>query len=265
MAQFTPSDLRKQILTMAYTGQSVHIGCAFSMVELSTVLYQDYFDAELFRKNDMNRHHICLSKGHGVMAFYTALSQYGIIGQADLDNYFKDGTLLTGLADAHVPGIEISGGSLGQGITVALGLALGKKLAKTSSRIFCVVGDGEMNEGSVWESLLIASHHKLSNFIVIVDANGFQAMGKNEDVLALGEIGKKFESFGYETLTCDGHSLEDLRSSLKTLSSSQSDKPKALVAKTIKGKGVSFMENDNIWHYTRLTEDTYRKALEELK
>ncbi len=258
------NDLRKTILRMAYNAKSVHIGCSFSLVEIVHVLYSHFVDTKKLLALDPDRDYVCLSKGHGVMAIYSALYALGMIKDDEIENYFSDGSSLTGLADSHVPGIEVSGGSLGQGITVATGIAISKKIDKAPSKIFCIVGDGELNEGSAWESIMIAAHQKLSNFILIVDANSFQAMGRCESVLNMESFKAKFEAFNFETIECDGHDVEALSKALTTLTTSNSNKPKALIARTVKGKGVSFMADDNIWHYTRLTEETYKKALSEL-
>lgn len=259
------SQIRKTILRMAYNAKSVHIGCSFSLVEIVHVLYSKFVDISKLKAFDSDRDYVCLSKGHGVMAIYSCLYGLGMIREDEIENYFSDGSSLTGLADSHVPGIEVSGGSLGQGITVATGIALSKKIDKSSSKIFCIVGDGELNEGSAWESIMIAAHQKLNNFVVIVDANNFQAMGRCQSVLNMESFKAKFEAFNYEVIECDGHNIEVLEKSLSSLLNSSSPKPKALIARTIKGKGISFMEDDNIWHYTRLTEETYQKALSELK
>jgi transketolase len=250
---------------MAYNAQSVHIGCSFSLVEITHVLYSKFVDTKKLLALDANRDYVCLSKGHGVMAIYSNLHAIGMIKDDEIENYFKDGSSLTGLSDAHVPGIEVSGGSLGQGITVAMGIALSKKIDKAPSNVFCIVGDGELNEGSAWEAIMIAAHQKLNNFVLIVDANSYQAMGRCESVLSMESFQAKFEAFNYETIECDGHDINALEKSLSKLINSPSEKPKALIARTIKGKGVSFMEDDNIWHYTRLNTETYQKALSELK
>ena len=261
----TPNELRKTILRMAYSGKSVHIGCAFSLVEIAHVLYTKIINTEKLVSFDSNRDYVCLSKGHGVMAIYACLFELGMIKENEITNYFSDGSSLTGLGDSHVPGIEVSGGSLGQGITVANGIALSKKIDNSPSKIFCIVGDGELNEGSVWEAIMIAAHRQLNNFIVIVDANSFQAMGRCSSVLNMESFKAKFEAFNFETLECDGHDVNAIEKNLSTLIDSSSNKPKALIARTIKGKGVTFMEDNNIWHYTRLDEETYKKALSELK
>jgi len=261
----TPNELRKTILRMAFNAKSVHIGCSFSLVEIVYVLYSNFVNKENLISLSPDRDYVCLSKGHGVMAIYASLHALGMIKDNEVENYFSDGSSLTGLADSHVPGVEVSGGSLGQGITVATGIALSKKIDQAASKVFCIVGDGELNEGSAWESIMIAAHRKLNNFILIVDANSFQAMGRCESVLSMEPFKAKFEAFNYEVIECDGHDVEALEKNIRALVNSDSLKPKALIARTIKGKGVSFMEDDNIWHYTRLTEETYQKALSELK
>lgn len=249
---------------MAYKANSVHIGCAFSIVEIVQVLYSRLVNQQALKNQQADRDYVCLSKGHGVMAIYACLNKLGMIPDQDIQNYFSDGSSLTGLSESHIPGVEVSGGSLGQGVTVSVGIALGKKIDQSNSKIFCIVGDGEINEGSAWESFLIAAHQKLKNFVLIVDANSFQAMGTCKDVLNIEPLADKLQAFNFETLTCDGHSEKDLFASLTKLIQSPSEKPKALIARTIKGKGVSFMENDNSWHYSRLNADTYAKALSEL-
>lgn len=259
-----PNELRKTILRMAYNAQSVHIGCSFSLVEIAHVLYSKFVDQKKLTTLDPDRDFVCLSKGHGVMAIYACLYELGMIREDEIENYFSDGSNLTGLSDAHVPGIEVSGGSLGQGITVAVGIALSKKIDQSKSRVFCIVGDGELNEGSAWEAIMIAAHQKLNNLIIIVDANRYQAMGTCESVLNMESFSDKFKAFNFEVRECDGHDVDQLFKNLSALKTSSSDKPKVLVARTLKGKGVSFMEDDNIWHYTRLTKVTYDQAMSEL-
>jgi transketolase len=154
---------------------------------------------------------------------------------------------------------------LGQGVTVATGIAMSKKIDGDQSKVFCIVGDGELNEGSTWESFMLAAHRQLNNFFVIVDANGFQAMGKCQDVLNMESFNAKFSAFNFEVLECDGHDQVSLEKSIQALIDSSSPKPKALIARTSKGKGISFMDGDNAWHYTRLNEQTYNDAIRELK
>jgi transketolase len=262
----SPSALRKIVLEMAFHGKTVHIPCAFSMVEIVSSLYSKFlrYDAKNPRWED--RDYLVLSKGHGVMALYAAFHQLGWIGRAEVEGYFSDGSALHGLSEAHIPGLEVTSGSLGHGLPIAVGLALGFKLraekeGKKSRRVFCIVGDGEMNEGSMWEALLFAGHHELDNLCVVVDANGFQAMGRIGEILDMEPFVDKFTAFGFDATECDGHSLEALDREF----SRQSAKPRAIVARTVKGKGVSFMEHDNTWHYTRLDQDKFDRALAEVE
>jgi transketolase len=154
----------------------------------------------------------------------------------------------------------VTSGSLGHGFSVGVGLAKAAKLRKSTQRVFAIVGDGEINEGPIWEGALFASHHRLDNLMTIVDKNGFQAMGPTDDVLELGDLAAKFQSFGFDTVEADGHDAAALDKAILDLWARAQGRPKALIAQTVKGKGVSFMENDNSWHYTRLTADTYRLA-----
>ena len=198
------------------------------------------------------------------MAQYACLHELGWLTDEDIDQYFKDGTRLKGLADVHVPGVEATTGSLGHGLSVATGLALAAKLNRSDQRCFSLVGDGEINEGAIWEAALFATQFRLDNLIVIVDENGFQAMGTTEEVMGLGNIEEKFRAFGFDALTVDGHDEAAIHLAYTEMSARSNGKPKAIVAKSIKGKGVSFMEGNNMWHYTRLTPDTYAAAVSEL-
>jgi transketolase len=265
MRAFEPQQLRRTILRMAHAGSAVHIACAFSIVEILAVLYREHLRLGDCTPRAENRDYLVLSKGHGVMAQYACMRELGWLTDADIANYFRDGTTLKGLSDAHVPGLEVSSGSLGHGLSVGVGLALAAKRRGTGQRCFAIVGDGEMNEGSIWEALLFASHYQLANLIVIVDANGFQAMGSTRDVMDLGNIAGKIAAFGLETREADGHNETALDAALTELEQSAVRGPRALVAHTVKGRGVSFMEHHNQWHYTRLTASTCAASLAELQ
>jgi transketolase len=258
---FNANALRVTVLDMAYAGSTVHIGCAFSIIELLAVLYRSHLR---YPDNDPlgeSRDYFVLSKGHGVMAQYACMRELGWLKDEAFSCYFADGSKLKGLSDSRVPGLEVTSGSLGHGFSVGVGMAMGAKLRNTDQKTYALVGDGEINEGPIWEGALFAAHHELKNFMVIVDENGFQAMGHTEDVLNLGSIQAKFESFGFEALTIDGHDESAIDCAISKLWASLSTAPKALIAKTVKGKGVPFMENNNSWHYTRLDSGTYAKAL----
>lgn len=257
---FSPQQIRQQVLTMAFSGQSVHVPSAFSIVEILCCLYPQYVDPRN-EESDI----FVLSKGHGTMSLYAILAEMGVIKKEELKNYFKDGSLLHGLPEIHTPGIEVSSGSLGHGLAIAAGRALGFKLKNKSQRVFCLVGDGEMNEGPNWESMLFANQQQLNNLVVIVDVNQWQAMGTTKDVLDLENLTAKFEAFGFLTERCDGHDIKAVNQSLEKLVNASGNAPRALIADTLKGKGVSFIEGDNSWHYRKLDQQTYEAAMKEVQ
>jgi transketolase len=250
---------------MSFAGQSVHVPSAFSIVELVRVLHDKHLRYPENNPDSVSRDFFVLSKGHGVMALYPILESRGWITKTDITNYFQDGSHLPGLSEASVAGCEVNSGSLGQGLSVAVGFAWSAKLTQSDQRVFCIVGDGEINEGSIWEALMFAGFHHLSNLVVIIDDNGYQAMGKTSDVLALVDLGSALAAFGFEVQTVDGHSEGSVDSAITLHRESGSLLPLALIAKTIKGKGVSFIENNNQWHYTRLNDETFSKAMKELE
>ena len=257
---FDAARLRKTILEMAYAGSTVHIGCAFSIVELLAVLYRNHLRYPGNDPRAPGRDYLVLSKGHGVMAQYACMRELGWLSDADIQGYFADGSDLKGLSDSRVPGLEVTSGSLGHGFSVGVGIALGLKKLRSDQKVIAIVGDGELNEGPIWEGALVAAHHRLDNLMLIIDENGFQAMGTTDDVLALGRLKTKFESFGFDTLEVDGHDEEAIDRAIVALWRESPDKPKALVARTVKGKGVPFMEANNRWHYTRLDKATFAEA-----
>ena len=210
------------------------------------------------------RDYLVLSKGHGVMAQYACLREIGWVTDEDVQNYFGEGTRLKGLSDALIPGMEVTSGSLGHGLSVGVGLALAAKRLRTGQRTYAIVGDGEANEGAIWEALLFASQAGLADLTVIFDCNGFQAMGRTDEVLSLGNLVEKLNAFGCEVREVDGHNEPALDQALNEFGCSRSGRPKALVARTVKGRGVSFMEHDNRWHYMRLSPETYEAALAEI-
>jgi transketolase len=263
-APFCPRRLRRTILRMAFAGSTVHVGCAFSIVELLAVLYRAHLRFDRRDPRWPGRDYLVLSKGHGVMAQYACLYELGWLTDDQLDRYFGDGTALKGLSDAHVPGLEVTSGSLGHGLPVGVGLAYAARRLGTGQRCFALAGDGEMNEGTMWEALLFARQQRLANLTLIVDANGFQAMGRTDEVLDLEPLADKLRAFGLETREVDGHDERAIDAALAELGRHPSPGPRAVVARTTKGKGVSFMEGDNAWHYTRLTRETYGAALAEL-
>lgn len=262
--KFNPVIIRRRILEMAYKGSTVHIACAFSLVEILCELYESFLTYPENNPDSPDRDFLILSKGHGVMAQYACMFEKGWITQAQIDNYFSDGTDLKGLSDSRTPGLEVTSGSLGHGFSVGIGIALGAKRLKSDRKTIVIIGDGEANEGPIWEGALLAAQHRLSNFLVIVDYNRLQAMGATDEILSMDPFDQKFSSFGFETRTVDGHDMSELHTQISELLSSSDPRPKALIANTVKGHGVSFMEHNNAWHYTRLTENSYSLALSEL-
>lgn len=262
--RFVPSRLRRTVLEMAYAGSTVHIACAFSIIELVSVLYRQYLRYPENNPRAEGRDYLVLSKGHGVMAQYACMYELGWLSLDHIQNYFADGSELKGLSDSRIPGLEVTSGSLGHGFSVGVGLAMGLQRKGTDQKVYALVGDGELNEGPIWEGALVAAHHHLDNLMLIVDKNGFQAMGTTDDVLALGDLSAKFNSFGFETLEVDGHDESEIDAGINHLWTTGSGKPKALIARTVKGKGVPFMESDNRWHYTRLTAQTFEQAIHAL-
>ncbi|MBK6004597.1 transketolase [Ramlibacter ginsenosidimutans] len=265
MGRFAGREIRKAILDMAFSGATVHIGCAFSIVEVVAVLYRNHLRIDPEHPRAPDRDYLVLSKGHGVMAQYACLREHGVLSEAAIAAYFRDGSLLKGLADAHIPGVDATCGSLGHGLSVATGLALAAKRHGTEQKVYAIVGDGELDEGAVWEAMLFASQFQLDNLIVVVDKNGFQAMGSTDEVLALGDIEGKFRAFGCDAVTVDGHDEQALDDAYTRMKQAANGRAKAIVAVTVKGKGVSFMEHNNVWHYTRLTAETHAAAVRELE
>lgn len=263
--EFSSAKLRRTVLEMAYAGSTVHVACAFSLADILAVLYRNHLHYPGNDPRATGRDYLVLSKGHGVMAQYACLYEKGWLSREALATYYGDGTPLKGLSDAHVPGCEVTSGSLGHGLPVGVGLALAAQLDRSASMTYAIVGDGEMNEGTMWEALLFAAHRRLDNLVVIVDENGFQAMGRTAEVMGLGSLREKFAAFGFEALEVDGHDEAAIDAAVTALKANKDGRPKAIVARTVKGKGVSFMENINLWHYTRLDDATFAAAMAELE
>ena len=262
--RFAPARMRRTVLEMAYAGSTVHIACAFSIIELLTVLYRNHLRYPDNDPHAEGRDYLVLSKGHGVMAQYACMLELGWLNDSQIEGYFQDGSDLKGLSDSRVAGLEVTSGSLGHGFSVGVGIALGLKRKSTDQKVYALVGDGELNEGPIWEGALVAAHHQIDNLMVMIDKNGFQAMGTTDDVLALGDLVAKFSSFGFEALEVDGHDEAAIDAAIQRLWESGTNKPKALIATTVKGKGVPFMESNNLWHYTRLDPQTFAEAIRAL-
>lgn len=242
---------RKRLLKMHYESNAGHAGGNLSALDILLCLYH-----YTIKEDDL----FVLSKGHAAGAVYITLWTIGKIQEAELHTFHKDGTRLSGHPPVQgLPEIQFATGSLGHGLSLAAGLALGKKLKKEKGKVYCVTSDGEWNEGSCWEALIFAKHHKLDNLTFIVDSNGLQGFGTTKEVADLGSLADKFKIFGVDTIEVDGHDPKQILAALQNNSSL-----KAVVAKTMKGKGASFMENKMEWHYLPMTKDQFLQATEEL-
>lgn len=255
-------NVRKDIINMTYNVGSLgaHIGGSLSLVEIMTVLYSK---ANINRYNidDELRDRIILSKGHGVIAQYAIMKQIGVLSEEDLSSFKKNDSLLSAHPCINRPkGIEFSSGSLGLGLSLGVGVCLALKRKKNNkSKVYVILGDGECNEGSIWEAAMSASHFKLNNLVAIIDKNGLQYDGNTEDIMMLGALEEKFKSFGWEVVSVNGHSCEELLRAFDT----KADKPLAIIANTVKGHGVSFIENNHAWHNHRLSKEQYLQAIRE--
>ena len=252
---------------MIHAAKSGHPGGSLSCVEILSVLYNkimfvpcDWKKSADFHKRDR----FILSKGHASAALYSVLAQKGFFPVEELMTFRKLGTRLQGHPSTRteLEGIEVSTGSLGQGLSIGVGLALALRLDKINSKVFVLMGDGEMQEGSVWESLMNAYSKKLKNLVVIIDKNNLQIDGCVQDVKTLEPLDEKLKAFGYEVYSIDGHNYEQLETTLSE--AKKSDKLCAIIANTIKGKGISFMENNVAWHGKAPNDEQLQKALEEL-
>jgi len=248
-------------IEMTSIAHESHIASALSCADILAVLYNDVLDIDPKRIDDPNRDIFILSKGHACVALYSVLAEKGFIKTDELKTFCADGSRLSGHVSKNVPGVELSTGSLGHGAGVAAGFALANKKDRKPNRVVCLVGDGECNEGSVWEMAWFAYHQKLGNLTVIIDHNKMQAMGSCDTVLNPISLASKWKSFGWNTIEINGHDCNEIKD---TLLSINSDFPTCIIANTTKGKGVSFMENNLLWHYRDPQGHDYYQALEEL-
>lgn len=255
---------RIQILDLAFKSDGPsHLGGGLSMVEIFTVLYGKILKYKVENPEWENRDRFILSKGHGVLPFFVALNNAGFISNDELLTYKKNASQLISHPVMNMRlGMESSNGSLGHGLSMGVGIAISLiKKNNFESRVFVVLGDGECNEGSVWEAAMSAAHFNLNNLVAIVDYNKLQSDGASESIMDIGDLESKWSSFGWEVISIDGH---DINALINAISKKVSSKPKVIIANTTKGKGISFMENNNTWHHNRLTQSTYDQAISEL-
>lgn len=256
--------VRKLLLDMTYhTGNTgAHIGGALSLVEIMVSLYY-VMNYDINNMKSASRDRLILSKGHGVMTQYAVLSAIGVIPEEELATFKMDNTRLYAHPSMNEDmGIEFASGSLGQGLSLGVGTSLALKKKNNPAKVYVVIGDGECDEGQIWEAAATASHYKLDNLCVVIDCNKLQYDGKTEEVIDKSLLEERWKSFGFITESVDGHNTDEI---VKSLESFYEKKPKVLIANTKKGKGVSFMENNPDWHNRSLTNTLYQQALDEMR
>src|SRR3989344_2604505 len=259
------TELRKQILEMIVTARGTHIASAFSIVELVLYLYKNVLRIDPKNPNEEKRDKFVLSKGHGCAALYVVLADLGFFPKKLLNTFTSFGSILGGHPDrSKIPGVEVSTGSLGHGFSIAVGFALANKMNHSKYRVYCLVGDEELNEGSNWEAAQIAAHHKLDNLSLIIDENKLMISGFMKDILDSFSLKEKFRAFGWNTIEVNGHNFSDLSEKFK-LAPIKNGKPIVMIADTIKGKGVSFMENKKEWYSVLPDEEQMDVAVGELE
>ena len=260
----TANEVRKGIVTAVHSAKAGHPGGSLSAAEIFTYLYFAEMHVDAKNPKDPDRDRFVLSKGHTAPGLYSVLAQKGYFPEEDLKTLRHTGSYLQGHPDMkHIPGVDMTSGSLGQGISAAVGMAIAAKLQGKEYRVYTLLGDGEIQEGIVWEALMSAAHYKLDNMVAILDHNGLQIDGKNEDVMTVAPVVEKFQAFGWNVIQIDGHDFEQILDAFKQARACKG-KPTMIVAETIKGKGVSFMENNAGWHGKALDEEQTKQALAEL-
>lgn len=257
-------DIRIDIIREVYSAGSGHPGGSLSAADIITYLYFAEMNIDPKDPDKKGRDRFVLSKGHAAPALYAALAERGYFPKKTLLTLRQLGSMLQGHPDRKkVPGVDMSTGSLGQGISAAVGMALADRIDQTGARVYAVLGDGELQEGMVWEAAMAAAHYGLSNLTIFVDHNGLQIDGKNEDVMTVAPVAEKFESFGWDVQKIDGHDFEQIAAALEK-AKKVTDRPQAVIAETVKGKGVSFMEDQAGWHGKAPDEEQAKQAVKEL-
>ena len=259
-------DLRKKVVTMLYEAGSGHPGGSLSAADFVTACYFSEINVDPKNPKWEDRDRFVLSKGHSCPVLYAALSARGFFPEETLHTLRQEGSPLQGHPNMNCPGIDIPTGSLGQGLACAVGMAIGLKFDKKSSRVFAVLGDGECQEGEIWEAAATANKYKLDNLIAFVDNNNLQIDGPTDEVMPLGDLGEKFKAFGWEIYNIDGNDMEQILKTFDAIkATAQNGKPKCIVGHTIKGKGVSFMENVCDWHGVAPKKEQWEIALKDLE
>ncbi|MBO4376886.1 MAG: transketolase [Lachnospiraceae bacterium] len=258
------NEVRKGIVSAVHAAKAGHPGGSLSAADIFTFLYFEEMNVDPKNPKMDNRDRFVLSKGHTAPGLYSALANRGYFPVEDLLTLRKLGSYLQGHPDMKgIPGVDMSSGSLGQGISAAVGMALGAKMDKKDFRVYTLLGDGEIQEGQVWEASMFAGHRKLDNLVVIVDNNGLQIDGNIADVCSPYPIDKKFEAFNFHVINVDAHNFDELRAAFKEARETKGQ-PTAIIAKSVKGKGVSFMENNAGWHGKAPNDEEYEQAMKDL-
>ena len=261
----TANEVRKGIVTAVHSAKSGHPGGSLSAADIYTYLYFEEMNIDPKDPKKADRDRFVLSKGHTAPGYYSTLAHRGFFPVEDLTTLRKVGSYLQGHPDMkHIPGVDMSSGSLGQGISAAVGMAISAKLSNDDYRVYTLLGDGEIQEGQVWEASMLAGHRKLDNLVVIVDNNNLQIDGKITDVNSPYPIDKKFEAFNFHVINIDGNDFDQIDAAFKEAKTVKGQ-PTAIIAKTVKGKGVSFMENQVGWHGKAPNDEEYKVAMEELE
>lgn len=259
------NEIRKGIITAVYSAKSGHPGGSLSAADIYTYLYFEEMNIDPAEPKNVNRDRFVLSKGHTAPGYYSTLAHRGFFPVEDLKTLRKVGSYLQGHPDMkHIPGVDMSSGSLGQGISAAVGMALSGKIFGDSYRVYTLVGDGEIQEGQVWEAAMLAAHRNLDNLVVIVDNNNLQIDGAISEVNSPYPIDKKFEAFNFHVITIDGHNFDEIDAAFKEAHNIKGQ-PTVIIAKTVKGKGVSFMEDKAAWHGAPPNDEQYEIAMKELE
>ena len=263
MHQTANSKIRLTLLKMVNRGNAAHIGSALSMVEILNAVYRSVEVQKIIHQTP-DRDRVILSKGHGTSGLYAVMYHHGLLSRQDIDSYFQNGSVMAGHASHFIENVEHSTGALGHGLSVGLGTAIGSRSKKFVNRVFVILGDGELHEGSNWEAIMYAGHQSVGNLCVLVDKNDRSQMGVTSDACSLDPLADKFSAFGFDCHEIvDGHEEDEIYETIQSTRSSP--KPVAIICNTVKGKGISFMEDENIWHYRTPKDKDYDKAVEELK
>jgi len=256
-------NFRIDCLTAIHAIQSGHPGGSLSVCEILTLLMQERMNIDSKNPNDPNRDRLVLSKGHAAPMLYRNLQEKGYLEAGIMDTLRRADSILQGHPSNHTPGVEMPAGPLGLGLSAAQGMAIALKMDNSPARVYVVLGDGELEEGCVWEAAMSAPKYELSNLTAIVDYNKVQLDGTTDEVMPLRDLGAKWKSFGWNVLTCDGHDFESLDKALDA-AAAYTDGPSVILADTVKGKGVSFMEGQAAWHGQAIPKDAFEKAMSEL-